>query len=90
VQSRNVLEQAADRSRVGLGDRARRLRTLLPTLLMAAVAAGIAWEIALRAFGARGAFFAPVAAVITLGLTVGERVRRAIELSVGVPLGMMR
>jgi uncharacterized membrane protein YccC len=64
------------------------VRALAPTLLMGAVAAGASWEIATHAVGQRGAFFAPVAAIITLGLTVGERLRRAIELSIGVPLGI--
>jgi uncharacterized membrane protein YccC len=88
VRSREVLEVAAERSRVGFRERLGRLRTLGPTLLMGAVAAGLSWEIAQHAVGPRGAFFAPVAAVITLGLTVGERLRRAVELSIGVPLGI--
>ena len=80
---------AAERSRVGFRERLGRVQTLGPTLLMGAVAAGGSWEIAQHAVGQRGAFFAPVAAVITLGLTVGERLRRAIELSIGVPLGIV-
>ena len=86
--SRDVIEAAAERSRVTMADRAARLRRLAPTLLMGAVAAGAAWLIAKELFGQTGAFFAPVAAIITLGLTVGSRLERAIELSVGVPLGI--
>jgi uncharacterized membrane protein YgaE (UPF0421/DUF939 family) len=33
-------------------------------------------------------FFAPISAVITLGLTVGQRRRRAIELAIGVAMGI--
>jgi uncharacterized membrane protein YgaE (UPF0421/DUF939 family) len=88
VRSREVIEVAAERSRVTFRDRLARLRTLAPTLLMGAVAAGIAWEIARQLVGDKGAFFAPVAAIITLGLTVGSRLNRAIELSLGVPLGI--
>ncbi len=33
-------------------------------------------------------FFAPTAAVVTLGLTVGQRRRRAVEIGVGVALGV--
>lgn len=80
---------AAVRSREGLRERAARLRALGPTLLLGAVAAGGAWQIASHLVGQRGAFFAPVAAIITLGLTVGERLKRAIELSIGVPLGIL-
>jgi uncharacterized membrane protein YccC len=88
VTSRDVIEAAAERSRVTARDRAARLRRLAPTLLMGAIAAGAAWLIAKEIFGQTGAFFAPVAAIITLGLTVGSRLERAIELSIGVPLGI--
>jgi uncharacterized membrane protein YccC len=88
VTSREVIEAAAERSRVSWRDRVARLRRLAPTLLMGAVAAGVAWLIAKELFGQTGAFFAPVAAIITLGLTVGSRLERAIELSIGVPLGI--
>jgi uncharacterized membrane protein YgaE (UPF0421/DUF939 family) len=88
VSSRDVIEAATARSRVSFRARVDRLRGLAPTLFMGAVAAGAAWLIAKTLFGSTGAFFAPVAAVITLGLTVGSRLRRAIELSVGVPLGI--
>ncbi|MCW2986211.1 MAG: aromatic acid exporter family protein, partial [Conexibacter sp.] len=88
MSSREVIEAAAERSRVTWHDRVARLRRLAPTLLMGAVAAGAAWLIAKELFGQTGAFFAPVAAIITLGLTVGSRLNRAIELSIGVPLGI--
>jgi uncharacterized membrane protein YccC len=88
VRSRQVIEAVGERSRVSFRDRVARLRALGPTLLMSAVAAGLAWLIAKGIFGTTGAFFAPVAAIVTLGLTVGSRLNRAIELSVGVPLGI--
>jgi uncharacterized membrane protein YgaE (UPF0421/DUF939 family) len=88
VRSREILELAAERSRIGLDDRLQRLRALAPTLATAAVAAAVAWLIAKSTFGSSGAFFAPIAAIITLGLTAGERLRRAVELSIGVPLGI--
>jgi uncharacterized membrane protein YccC len=88
VSSRQVIEDVAERSRVTYRDRVARLRTLAPTLLMGAIGAGVAWLIATKVVGDKGAFFAPVAAIITLGLTVGSRLNRAIELSVGVPLGI--
>jgi uncharacterized membrane protein YccC len=88
LSSRDVIESAAERSRVTFRARAARVRRLAPTLLMGAVAAGVAWLIAKALFGTTGAFFAPVASFITLGLTVGSRLNRAIELSLGVPLGI--
>ncbi|WP_187368872.1 FUSC family protein [Baekduia soli] len=88
MRSRDALEVAAERSRVSLRDRLDRLRALGPTLVLGALAAGVSWEIARHVVGGRGAFFAPVAAIISLGLTVGARLERAIELMVGVALGI--
>jgi hypothetical protein len=88
VRSREVIEDAAERSRVTLHGRVARWRALAPTLLLGAIAAGAAWFIATKLVGNTGAFFAPVAAIVTLGLTVGSRLNRAIELSIGVPLGI--
>jgi uncharacterized membrane protein YgaE (UPF0421/DUF939 family) len=88
MTSRDVLELAAERSRVGLRDRIGRLTRLAPMLLLAAVAAGIAWLLATEVVGHPRGFFAPVAALITLGLTYGQRLRRAVEVSVGVALGI--
>ena len=88
MKSREVIEAAAERSRVTWHDRVARLRRLAPTLLLGAIAAGASWLIAKELFGQTGAFFAPVAAIITLGLTVGSRLERAIELTLGVPLGI--
>ena len=68
-------------------DRVQRVRVLAPTLLLVALAAGASWFIAQHVVGDR-AYFAPVAAVITLGLTAGARLERAIEMSLGVPLGI--
>src|SRR4051794_15218465 len=87
--SRDVLELAAERSRVGLRGRLARLVSLAPTLALAPVAAGIAWLITTELVGHPRGFFAPVAALITLGLTVGRRLRRAIEVSIGVSLGIL-
>jgi uncharacterized membrane protein YgaE (UPF0421/DUF939 family) len=88
VRSRDVIDAATARSRVTVRSRLDRLRRLGPTLLMGAIAAGVSYTIAKWLFGSTGAFFAPVAAIITLGLTVGSRLNRAIELSLGVPLGI--
>jgi uncharacterized membrane protein YccC len=88
VSSRPTVEAAVERSRDSARARWARWRSLAPTLLLTALGAGAAWMIAKGIFGTRGAFFAPVAAIITLGLTVGARLERAIEVSVGVPLGI--
>jgi uncharacterized membrane protein YgaE (UPF0421/DUF939 family) len=58
------------------------------SVLQVGVASGVAWVIATEAFGHQQPFFAPVSAIITLGLTISERGRRAVEVSIGVALGI--
>jgi uncharacterized membrane protein YgaE (UPF0421/DUF939 family) len=83
-----LIEGAAERSRVSMRTRIERLRLAWRTILQAGVAAGIAWVIATRVLGHTQPFFAPVSAVITLGLTITQRGRRTIEVAVGVALGI--
>ncbi len=53
-----------------------------------AVAAGVAWFIAADLFGHPMPFFAPVAAVVSLGTSYGQRLRRVGEVTVGVAVGV--
>jgi uncharacterized membrane protein YgaE (UPF0421/DUF939 family) len=59
-----------------------------PRILLAAVAAGVAWFIAAELLDGEQPFFAPIAAVLTLGLAVERRGARAWELALGVALGI--
>jgi uncharacterized membrane protein YgaE (UPF0421/DUF939 family) len=83
-----LLEEAAEASRVGLRSRQERAVAAFRPILQTAVAAAAAWFIAVEVLGHTRPFFAPIAAVVTLGLTVGERRRRAIELAIGVAVGI--
>jgi uncharacterized membrane protein YgaE (UPF0421/DUF939 family) len=68
-----------------------RLETLSgswPAILQSAVAAGVAWALAKLVVGQSEPFFAPAAAVISLGLSRGQPRRRAVELSIGVAVGI--
>src|SRR5215212_4138681 len=47
-----------------------------------------AWFLSVLLLGVDRPTFAPIAAVICLGLAVGERARRAIELTFGVAFGV--
>lgn len=58
-------------------------------IAQAAVAAGVAWELALQIPGHGQPFFAPIAAVIALGAERGRRGRQAIDMMVGVALGIL-
>lgn len=79
------------RSRLGeqLTRRLRRWRITAVPILQAAVAPGLSWLVAVQVVEHRVPFFAPVAAVVSLDLTPGQRLRRAIELIVGVALGIV-
>ena len=49
----------------------------------------MAWFVAVLILGINRPTFAPIAAVIALGLAVGERARRAVELTLGVAFGVV-
>ena len=53
-----------------------------------AVAAGLAWLIATEVLGHQRPFFAPVAAVVCLGTSYGQRLRRVVEVTLGVAIGI--
>jgi uncharacterized membrane protein YgaE (UPF0421/DUF939 family) len=58
-------------------------------IVQCGVAAGLAWFVANDLVGHERPFFAPIAAVISLGVSLANRLRRAIELVVGVSLGVL-
>jgi hypothetical protein len=71
--------------------RARNRLTLpvLGRIAQSAIAAGVAWELALQIPNHGQPFFAPVAAVIALGAERGRRGRQAIDMMIGVTLGIL-
>jgi uncharacterized membrane protein YgaE (UPF0421/DUF939 family) len=83
-----LIEEAAERSRLSMHTRVERLKLSWRAILQAGVAAGLAWVIATDVLGHKQPFFAPVAAIITLGLTISQRGRRAVEVAVGVAIGI--
>ncbi|MFT4199700.1 FUSC family protein [Gordonia sp. (in: high G+C Gram-positive bacteria)] len=70
----------------------RRIRRLLNSavpILQCAVAAAAAWWIATEVFSHHSPFFAPIAAIISLGLSLSKRWRRSAELVAGVTIGVL-
>jgi len=67
----------------------RRLRALLWPILETAGAAVGAWYLAKLLLSERETAFAPIAAVICLGATIGQQRERALELIGGVVLGVL-
>jgi uncharacterized membrane protein YgaE (UPF0421/DUF939 family) len=83
-----LIEQAAEASRAGLRTRRERILATARPILQTSVAASLAWLVATELVGHQQPFFAPISAVITLGLAVGQRRRRAVELAIGVAVGI--
>jgi uncharacterized membrane protein YgaE (UPF0421/DUF939 family) len=81
--------EAAARSRAGLRRRRESFLVGARPILHTAVAAALAWLAATELLGHERPFFAPIAAVITLGITLGQRRRRAVEMAFGVALGIL-
>ena len=72
-----------------LAVRLRRMKASWLAVLQCAVAASLAWELATGLIGHPRPFFAPIAAVVCLGVSLGARLRRAVELVAGVSLGIL-
>ncbi len=83
-----ALAGLSDRSRTGVTGGLRRVRGGLALAVQTGLAAGLAWFVAHDLFGRPQPFFAPIAAVITLASSVGQRARRTAELVVGVAIGI--
>jgi uncharacterized membrane protein YgaE (UPF0421/DUF939 family) len=81
------------RARMGRGVQSaahalERLEALWLPILQSALAAALAWWIAHDLIGHSSAFFAPIAALIALGVGVTNRPRRVVELTLGVAVGI--
>ncbi len=77
---------------VGRTRTARRLAELRAAsipIAQTAVAAGAAWWIATDLLHHQGPLFAPISAIIALGLNAGYRTHRAVEMVLGVSLGVL-
>ena len=72
-----------------LRTRGRRVGLSALPIVQCAVAAGLAWFVAQDVVGHARPFFAPIAAVISLGLSLSSRLRRVVELVLGVSLGVL-
>lgn len=78
-----------DRLPAPLAKRVRLLGLSLVPILQCAVAGGLAWFIAFDVLHHSAPFFAPIAAVSSLGLVLAKRWRRSIELIGGVLIGIV-
>jgi uncharacterized membrane protein YgaE (UPF0421/DUF939 family) len=65
------------------------VRANLGLVVQAALAAGIAWFIAHSLLHHSQPYFAPISAVATLAVSVGQRIRRAAEIVIGNAFGIL-
>ncbi|WP_308102821.1 FUSC family protein [Lentzea sp. CC55] len=65
-----------------------RWRAAALPIVQCALSAGLAWTVATALIGHAHPFFAPIAAVVCLGVSLGQRLRRVGELVVGVSVGV--
>ncbi|TCJ21249.1 FUSC family protein [Nocardioides jejuensis] len=82
------LDLVRTRGRTSAAARVRRLQSKAWHVGQCAVAAALAWFVAADLLGHHVPFFAPVAAVVALGTSYGQRLRRVAEVAVGVALGV--
>lgn len=83
------LDRLRERSRTSLSTRIGRVRTKGFHLGQCAVAAAVAWWLAGDVFDHPTPFFAPIAAVVSLGTSYGQRLRRVAEVTLGVAIGVL-
>ena len=87
-RSASLGPRAARRSRRSARQRLDRLRQRSFLILQCALAGAIAWWVAKSLLGHPQPFFAPVAAIVALGLSFGQRLRRVTEVVIGVAIGV--
>jgi uncharacterized membrane protein YgaE (UPF0421/DUF939 family) len=84
----HAVNQLGERSKVTVRERTHAVRANFVLALQAGVAASLAWLIARDIVGNADPIFAPIAAVGTLASSLGQRLRRTIELILGVAVGI--
>jgi len=83
------LDHVWSRGRLSAGARVARWKAKRWQIVQCAIAAGVAWFIASDLLGHQSPFFAPVAAVVSLGTSYAQRLRRVAEVTLGVAVGVL-
>ncbi|MBB2985145.1 FUSC family protein [Terracoccus luteus] len=84
----DTLDRAWSRSRLSVRTRLARLRGAAFFIVQSAVAAGVGWWVATDVLGHQSPFFAPIVAVVCLGMSYAQRLRRVVEVAIGVAVGV--
>ncbi|MGA9749672.1 MAG: FUSC family protein, partial [Nocardioides sp.] len=88
MDAQQTLDRALRRGRTSVRQRLQRFRSNAWHIAQCALAAGVAWFVAADLLGHPQPFFAPVAAVLCLGTSYGQRLRRVVEVTLGVAIGV--
>ena len=88
LRAYDLSERGAKAGRASLVERYQRWRSRWFIIGQMAITAGLAWFLAQDVLGHKLPFFAPVAAIVTLGVSFGQRMRRAVEVAIGVAVGV--
>ncbi|SCL14494.1 FUSC family protein [Micromonospora inyonensis] len=84
-----AMSELRHRGHATLRDRLHRVRSAMVLALQAGLAAALAWLAAHELLGNPEPVFAPISAVGTLAASVGQRMRRTVELILGVAIGVL-
>jgi uncharacterized membrane protein YgaE (UPF0421/DUF939 family) len=84
----DLSDRTLRRGRASAIHRAERLRQRYLLIIECSVTAGIAWFLAGQLIHHRIPYFAPVAAILVLGATSGQRLSRGVEMAIGVTVGV--
>ncbi|MFG2053171.1 aromatic acid exporter family protein [Micromonospora sp. NPDC048930] len=87
-RGRDRVAQLLGRSELTVRDRLRRMRAGLGLAAQAGLAAGLSWWVAASLLHIPQPVFAPISAVVTLAASVGQRLRRTVELVIAVAIGI--
>lgn len=85
----DLSERTARAGRRSAVRRAERWRQRAFLIAQCAVTAGAAWWVAHALLGHEAPFYAAVAAIITLGFSFGQRLSRAVQVGIGVTVGVL-
>ncbi|MFY1693157.1 FUSC family protein [Plantactinospora sp. WMMB782] len=83
-----ALGQLRDRGEATVRDRWHTTRFNLALAVQAGLAAALAWIVSRHFLGNPDPVFAPIAAIGTVASSVGQRLRRSVELIIGVAVGI--
>ncbi|MEV1314962.1 FUSC family protein [Micromonospora arborensis] len=78
-----------ERAVVTVRDRFRRVRAIGGLAVQAGLAAALSWVVAHELLHISQPVFAPISAVSTLAASLGQRLRRTVELIIGVTVGVL-